>query len=54
MRSIEHRALRAPVPTTPRTQRLACYRFARLFPGGTACASRVGMLVLECLCGGGR
>ena len=34
----------APVP----------YRFARLFPGDTACASRVGRVALERLGGGGR
>jgi hypothetical protein len=53
MRSIEHRALSAPVHNTPRTGRPARYRFAELCPGGTVCFSRVGMLPLECL-GGGR
>jgi len=54
MRSIEHRALSAPAPATPRMGHPVPYRFARLFPGDTACASRVGRVALERLGGGGR
>ncbi|MBV8539659.1 MAG: hypothetical protein JO268_03730 [Pseudonocardiales bacterium] len=54
MPSIEHRALSAPAPTVPRAERLACYRFAQLFPGDTACASRMGILPLDVPGGGGR
>ena len=54
MRSIEHRALSAPVHNTPRTGPPACYRFTLLFPGDTAYASRVGVLALELACRGSR
>jgi len=54
MKSIEHHALSAPAPTTPRTKRPARYRFAWLFPGDTACAARVGGVTLDRLGGGSR
>jgi hypothetical protein len=54
MRSIEHRALSAPAPTTPRKGHPVPYRFAQLMPGDTACVSWVGVLPLERPRGGGR